>query len=188
MHPGPVNRGVELSGEVVDSPQAVITAQVEAGVVVRMAVLYELLAGSSGARQTAAGEPAEPAGRDRRRERPRTGQRARGQGRVSKPEPLVGGAGDPANLLLRDVRALDPREGLDARRDVSVRDGRIAELAEPGTLEAADGQETIDGRGRLVAMPAFFDPHVHLRTPGQEHKEDLETRHARRRRRGLSPG
>jgi aspartate carbamoyltransferase catalytic subunit len=46
MHPGPVNRGVELSGEVVDSPQAVITAQVEAGVVVRMAVLYEVLAGS----------------------------------------------------------------------------------------------------------------------------------------------
>jgi aspartate carbamoyltransferase catalytic subunit len=46
MHPGPVNRGIELSGEVVDSPQAVITAQVEAGVVVRMAVLYELLAGA----------------------------------------------------------------------------------------------------------------------------------------------
>lgn len=44
MHPGPVNRGVELSGEVVDSPQAVITAQVAAGVVVRMAVLYEVLA------------------------------------------------------------------------------------------------------------------------------------------------
>lgn len=46
MHPGPVNRGVEMSGEVVDSPQAVITAQVKAGVVVRMAVLYELLAGA----------------------------------------------------------------------------------------------------------------------------------------------
>ena len=44
MHPGPVNRGVELSGEVVDSPQAVITMQVEAGIVVRMAVLYEVLA------------------------------------------------------------------------------------------------------------------------------------------------
>src|SRR6202044_3647554 len=51
MHPGPVNRGVELSGEVVDSPQAVITAQVEAGVVVRMAVLYELLAGAHQTRQ-----------------------------------------------------------------------------------------------------------------------------------------
>ncbi len=47
MHPGPVNRGVELAAEVIDSPQAVIGQQVEAGVVVRMAVLYELLAGKS---------------------------------------------------------------------------------------------------------------------------------------------
>jgi aspartate carbamoyltransferase catalytic subunit len=43
MHPGPVNRGVELSAEVIDSPQALIVQQVESGVVVRMAVLYELL-------------------------------------------------------------------------------------------------------------------------------------------------
>jgi aspartate carbamoyltransferase catalytic subunit len=57
MHPGPVNRGVELSGDVVDSPQAVITAQVEAGVVVRMAVLYELLAGA----RAGAPEPTQPA-------------------------------------------------------------------------------------------------------------------------------
>ena len=48
MHPGPVNRGVELAGEVVDSPQALIVQQVESGVVVRMAVLYELLAGGGG--------------------------------------------------------------------------------------------------------------------------------------------
>jgi aspartate carbamoyltransferase catalytic subunit len=46
MHPGPVNRGVELSAEVIDSEQALIGRQVEAGVVVRMAVLYELLAGA----------------------------------------------------------------------------------------------------------------------------------------------
>ncbi len=45
MHPGPVNRGVELAAEVIDSPQALIVQQVEAGVVVRMAVLYVLLAG-----------------------------------------------------------------------------------------------------------------------------------------------
>jgi aspartate carbamoyltransferase catalytic subunit len=45
MHPGPVNRGVELSADAIDSPQALIGAQVKAGVVVRMAVLYELLAG-----------------------------------------------------------------------------------------------------------------------------------------------
>ncbi len=45
MHPGPVNRGVELSGEAIDSPQSLITEQVAAGLVVRMAILYELLAG-----------------------------------------------------------------------------------------------------------------------------------------------
>ena len=46
MHPGPVNRGMELSAETIDSPQALIGDQVKAGVAVRMAVLYELLAGS----------------------------------------------------------------------------------------------------------------------------------------------
>jgi aspartate carbamoyltransferase catalytic subunit len=45
MHPGPVNRGVEISGDAIDSPQALIGAQVKAGVAVRMAVLYELLVG-----------------------------------------------------------------------------------------------------------------------------------------------
>ncbi len=45
MHPGPVNRGVELASEVIDSPQALIVDQVAAGLVVRMAILYELLSG-----------------------------------------------------------------------------------------------------------------------------------------------
>jgi aspartate carbamoyltransferase catalytic subunit len=48
-----VNRGVELAAEVIDSPQAIIGQQVAAGVVVRMAVLYECLAGR-GAPQTEA--------------------------------------------------------------------------------------------------------------------------------------
>jgi aspartate carbamoyltransferase catalytic subunit len=47
-----VNRGVELSAEVIESPQALITEQVAAGLVVRMAILYELL---SGGRQGALG-------------------------------------------------------------------------------------------------------------------------------------
>jgi aspartate carbamoyltransferase catalytic subunit len=46
MHPGPVNRGVELSAAAIDSDQALIGEQVKAGVAVRMAVLYELLVGS----------------------------------------------------------------------------------------------------------------------------------------------
>ena len=45
MHPGPVNRGVELSAEVIDGPASLIATQVESGLVVRMAIIYELLAG-----------------------------------------------------------------------------------------------------------------------------------------------
>jgi aspartate carbamoyltransferase catalytic subunit len=50
MHPGPVNRGVELAPEVIDSPQSLIAAQVESGLVVRMAIIYELLTGREGPR------------------------------------------------------------------------------------------------------------------------------------------
>ena len=64
MHPGPVNRGVELAAEVIDSPQALITQQVESGVVVRMAVLYELLAG----RRRRSPRPAPPRRNDDDRE------------------------------------------------------------------------------------------------------------------------
>jgi aspartate carbamoyltransferase catalytic subunit len=59
MHPGPVNRGIELSPEVIDSPQSLITAQVESGLVVRMAILYELLAGSDRAQPDRGPAPAD---------------------------------------------------------------------------------------------------------------------------------
>jgi dihydroorotase len=94
---------------------------------------------------------------------------------MSHSVPLVGGAGEPAAILFVDVRVLDPREGIDGRLDVLIRDGAIAELGEAGTISALEGVERIEGHGRLMAVPAFFDPHVHLRTPGQEHKEDIET-------------
>lgn len=58
MHPGPVNRGVELSGDVVDGPQSLILDQVRAGVLVRMAVLYEVLASGGGPAAPPADEPA----------------------------------------------------------------------------------------------------------------------------------
>lgn len=45
MHPGPMNRGLEISADAADSPRAVIVEQVTNGVAVRMAVLYTLLAG-----------------------------------------------------------------------------------------------------------------------------------------------
>ena len=89
-------------------------------------------------------------------------------------EMLVQGPGVPANLLLADAHVLDPRAGIDAIHDVRVRGGEIAEIGAPGTLQAVGDEEAIDASGRHL-LPAFFDPHVHLRTPGQEHKEDLET-------------
>ncbi len=87
---------------------------------------------------------------------------------------LVSAPARSADLLLKNVRVLDPRNGLDGLRDVLVRGGEIAEIAAAGTLGAPDGAEVVEGDGRHL-FPAFVDPHVHLRTPGQEHKEDLET-------------
>jgi len=95
---------------------------------------------------------------------------------VSAAQPMSGGGELVQALLLRAVRVLDPRERVDALLDVRVREGVIAELATAGTLDAGEpGEEVLDGEGRLCATPAFFDPHVHLRTPGQEHKEDIES-------------
>jgi aspartate carbamoyltransferase catalytic subunit len=45
MHPGPMNRGVEIDPRVADSADSLITKQVRSGLVVRMAVLYDVLTG-----------------------------------------------------------------------------------------------------------------------------------------------
>ncbi len=82
-------------------------------------------------------------------------------------------SGEGADLVLRNAAVLDPAASIDGVHDVVVRDGAIAELAAPGTAEA-EGSEVVEAEG-LHAFPAFFDPHVHLRVPGQEHKEDIET-------------
>ncbi|HEX6152383.1 MAG TPA: dihydroorotase [Solirubrobacterales bacterium] len=82
-------------------------------------------------------------------------------------------SGPEADLVLRRATVLDPVAGIDSVHDVVIRNGEIAELASPGEADA-NGAEVIEAEG-LHAFPAFFDPHVHLRTPGQEHKEDVET-------------
>ena len=87
--------------------------------------------------------------------------------------PLAFRGGEPADVLIRGAHAVDPREGLDRPLDVLVRSGEIAGLAEPGSAAAPEGTEVIEAAGRHL-FPAFVDPHVHLRTPGQEHKEDLD--------------
>ncbi|HLH66146.1 MAG TPA: dihydroorotase [Solirubrobacteraceae bacterium] len=81
---------------------------------------------------------------------------------------------EQAELLIRGAHVLDPRARIDEPLDVLVRRGAIARLAAPGTLEAQDATEVVQGAG-LHLFPAFVDIHVHLRTPGQEHKETIET-------------
>ena len=84
-----------------------------------------------------------------------------------------GGPPPERGLILRGTTVLDPRAGIEGPHDVVIREGRIAELAAPGAGQA-EGAEIVDADG-LHAVPAFFDPHVHLRTPGREDEEDIET-------------
>jgi dihydroorotase len=92
---------------------------------------------------------------------------------VSLGEALDVRPGEDAAVVLRRASVLDPVAGIEGVHDMVIRDGRIAELAVPGEGEA-EGAEVVEAEG-LHAFPAFFDPHVHLRTPGHEHKEDVET-------------
>lgn len=74
-----------------------------------------------------------------------------------------------SGLLLRGGRVIDPASGRDDHVDVLVRDGIVAAV---GTGLVADGVETFDARGLIVA-PGFIDLHCHLRDPGQPHKETI---------------
>jgi dihydroorotase len=83
---------------------------------------------------------------------------------------LVGRTGSE-NLVLRGARALDPVEGLDATVDVRVDNGVITRIG--GDLDTNE-HRVIEGAG-LTLAPAFVDPHVHLRTPGREDSETIES-------------
>ena len=88
-------------------------------------------------------------------------------------EALSGRDGERVELILRGVTVLDPEAGIDGQHDVVIRDGLIAELTGPGDAEGGSA-EVVEAEG-LHAFPAFFDPHIHLRTPGREDEEDIQT-------------
>ena len=75
----------------------------------------------------------------------------------------------PAALVLTGVRAMDPGTGSDAVRDVAILDGRLVPL----DAVPADA-ERVDCRG-LVAAPGFLDLHTHLREPGGDGSESIES-------------
>ncbi len=75
-------------------------------------------------------------------------------------------------LLLRGGRVVDPSQGLDAVLDLVVEDGFVAQVG--GRVRVGKGQEVFDASG-LVVTPGLIDMHVHLREPGQEDKETIES-------------
>lgn len=77
-----------------------------------------------------------------------------------------------SSLLITGARVIDPKSGLDARADIALADGRIAAIGP--NLSRSPAQDVINADG-LILAPGLIDPHVHLREPGQEHKETLAT-------------
>lgn len=77
-------------------------------------------------------------------------------------------------LLIHGGTVIDPASRLHGRRDVLVRDGKIAAVAESISSDGLDGAALIEAENRLV-LPGLIDMHVHLREPGYEYKETIET-------------
>lgn len=78
-------------------------------------------------------------------------------------------------LFLQNGRVIDPRNGIDRQADILVVAGRITAVSEPGErFEIPDGCERFDLEGKWV-LPGLIDMHVHLREPGEEYKETIES-------------
>ena len=75
-------------------------------------------------------------------------------------------------MILKGGRVVDPAAGRDGEFDVLIENGRVARIAKDLPVEGADVFEV--ARGWIVA-PGLVDVHVHLREPGQEHKETIAT-------------
>ncbi len=77
-------------------------------------------------------------------------------------------------LLIKNGRVLDPSSNTDAALDILIDGERIAEIAPVGKITRANEMEIFDAAG-LIVSPGFIDMHVHLREPGQENSETIET-------------
>ncbi len=93
-----------------------------------------------------------------------------------RPEQAPPALPDTERLVLREVRAFDPGEGLDEWVDVVIEGGVIRRLGRGAARELGGLERTrvIEGRGRWF-LPGLCDLHTHLREPGFEHKEDIDS-------------
>src|SRR5690242_18354364 len=76
-------------------------------------------------------------------------------------------------ILLKGGRVVDPVNGRDGVFDVLIDGDRIAQVGRD--LSIADGVTIVEVPSGLVVCPGLIDMHVHLREPGQEHKETVAT-------------
>ena len=76
-----------------------------------------------------------------------------------------------ASLLIKGGHLIDPGAKISGPMDILLRDGRVAEVAQPNKIRVT-ADEKFDARGLIVA-PGFIDLHVHLREPGQNYKETV---------------
>ncbi len=76
-------------------------------------------------------------------------------------------------LLIKGGRVVDPANNIDKVADIYIDKGVVAEIGENIDLDGVD-MEVIDATGKIVT-PGLVDMHVHLRDPGQEYKEDIES-------------
>lgn len=77
------------------------------------------------------------------------------------------------NLLIKNGRVIDPANRIDERLDLFVSEGKIAKVGRTGTIKL-DNAHVIEAGGMLV-VPGLIDMHVHLREPGFEYKETVQT-------------
>jgi len=78
------------------------------------------------------------------------------------------------NLLIQYGRVIDPSQGIDTKADVLVQQGRVA-LIQPGIPASSAVQATCFDASGMVVAPGFIDLHTHLREPGREHAETIES-------------
>jgi dihydroorotase len=76
-------------------------------------------------------------------------------------------------LLIANGYLIDPTQGVNGGKSLLIEDGRVAALLSHGE-SVPEGAEVFDAKG-LVVAPGFIDLHTHLREPGQEYKETIET-------------
>lgn len=79
-----------------------------------------------------------------------------------------------ASWLIRQGRIVDPDSGADYVADLRITDGVISEMSEPNERLTVKREQVFDAEGLIVA-PGLIDAHVHLRVPGQDHKETMTT-------------